>query len=87
MCVGKKLKERKMKNYCNVAGEYRASGLSSGLMRCKSIYTTPLKMSGGNAEGRRRDATIARRDENLGVKNGLEGSKYTFARILIRRVR
>ena len=29
-------------------------------------------MSGGNAEGRRRDATIARRDENLGVKNGLK---------------
>ena len=29
-------------------------------------------MSDGNAEGRRRDATIARRDENLGVKNGLK---------------
>ena len=29
-------------------------------------------MSGGNAEGCRRDATIARRDENLGVKNGLK---------------
>ena len=30
-------------------------------------------MSGGNAEGRRRDDTIARQDENLGFKNGLRG--------------
>ena len=31
-----------------------------------------LCVSGGNAKGRRRDATIARRDENLGFKNGLK---------------
>ena len=31
-----------------------------------------LCVSGGNAKGRRRDATIARRDENLGYKNGLK---------------
>ena len=44
-------------------------------------------MSGGIAKGRRREAMqLARQDERLGVKNGLEGSNYTFARILIRRV-